>query len=332
MGWFDKAKAATEEAKRAAKGAVEKARGAAEDEFGAQQWFADAKQTARHAVEQGRDLAADARGLAGDTLGEIGQTKVGQQLGGYTRTFTSRLATLPVFSLSGDVMRTRHGIEPLYGHLKKAPDDPIRYVWLAEAMGRVTKDSVTYRRIRAVAHPGFFVFGEAVKAANSLGAVQSDPTTVRLLKNAFTISTMRVRRDSRDSEALHALARVYLAQGDAAEAVRFSKLAHLAAPKNPLAKVTLARLYLGLGQFENARKAASQAVASGGGYANTVLADLALLDESGDYQGRIERYSAARDRVTKKDREAYLGPSVEGVGVLEGVGRSQLEKLGALFS
>lgn len=332
MGWFDKAKAAAEEAKRMAKEAAYNAKDMADVELGRQQWYADAKETAGNAIDRGRDIATEAKDMAGEALGEIGQTKVGQQVGGYTRTFTSRLAALPVFSLSGDVMRTRHGIRPLYAHLKEEPDDPVRYVWLAEAMGRVMADSATYSRIRAVVHPGFYVLGQAVKAASTLGSQPSDPTTIRLLKNAFAISTTRIRKDPRDPAALHALARVYRAQGDAPEAVRFSKLAYVADPNNHLPMVTLAQLYLGLGQTENARRAAERATDGGAGYAHTVLADLVLLDEYAEPQGRIERYSAARDRVTKRDREAYLGPSVEGVGVLEGVGRAQLEKLGALFS
>ncbi len=332
MGWLNKARAAASEAKRIASEAVASAKEAAEEEWGGADWYDGAKEKARSASEAASGAAKGAATFAGEVIGEVGATDLGQRVGVRARSATAALAKLPVFTLSTDVMKAKHGVDGLYTHLKEDTEDPLRYVWLAEAMGRVKRDSAAYSKVRSVADPSFFLVGQAVKVANSLGAEAKDPTETRLLKRAFSLSASRIKSDRRDAPALHVLARVYRAQGDADEAIKFSRLAYAADESDPLPLVTLAQLVLSTGRTDPARSIADRAVTEGAGFANTILADLALLDETVTPAERIERYSAACDAIADADREAYLGPCVEGVGVLEGVGRAQLGKLTALWA
>ena len=332
MGWLDKARAAANEAKKAASEVALSAKATAEEEWGGAGWYDGAKEKARTASGIAKKAAMGAADLAGEVIGEVGSTDLGQRVGHRTRSLTSRLAKLPLFTLSTDVIKARHGVDSLYEHLKEDLEDPVRYVWLAEAMGRVRRDSTAYTRIRSVADPSFFLIGHVVKAANSLGAEARDPSELRLLKGAFSLSASRVRANRRDSEALHSLARVYRAQGDADEAIKFSRLAYAADENDPLPLVTLSQVALATGRTGPAQRAAERAIGEGAGFAHTILADLALLDETVSPAERVERYSAASDAVTDADREAYLGPHVYGLSVLEGVGRTQLEKLNALWA
>jgi len=332
MSLFDKAKAAAKLTKRTANRNVRKLAEGIDSKFQQDEWYQTAKESTKEVLEDSQKVATRIKKKGEDLTVQFGETKVGSNIGKKARTIAGVISSLPVFSITSDVMKVRHGVIELHEKFTQYPNDPTKAVWLAEALGRVQKDMAVYSRIRSVTDPSYAVIRQSVITTTKLGQELTDPTYIRLLKHAFSISIKRTRHNPRDDEALHVLSRIYLAQNELGEATRFAKLAIMAKPDNGLPWVTLSRAYVAIGQTENARRAALKAIDDGIGYGNEILAEALLLSSISANLTDIESYHEMRSSVSKKDRSRYLGTDAEGVSVLEGIGKEQLKKLQNIFN
>lgn len=257
---------------------------------------------------------------------KISNSASGKYIGSKARSTLGYLSKLPVISITSDTVKARHGIDSLYEKLKANPEDPTAYVWLAEAMERVQRDMQLYVGIRSTFDPHYFVIRRAIKSVASLGKA-TDPVQIQLLKKAYDLSKRNLIKNSADAEALHNLARIYLIQKQYVEAINFSKLAIIADPENALPLITISRAYMDLEQFDNAKKAAQLAVSKGVLFGNKLLADLEIMDQSDDMMHDAEAYSNFLCLVSAEDKALYWGVAVQGVGIFEGIGKSQLKKI-----
>jgi hypothetical protein len=326
MGWWDKVKAAKAEVAKVAKEVTEAIADEVEDGFGDQDWYQGVKGAGQSLGEFGKEVWEEGTELVGDTLDELGKTEGGKMLGEKSTHVVGFLSKLPVLSLATDIMRARNGIDGLYEHLKADPNDPERFLWLAEAMDRMDRDQHRYTTIRSAMDPSYLLTRQAIKTSTELGKEAIEAPRRRLLKNAFALSISRLKKKPSDRDAIHVLARVYLAQKLLSESMRFSKLAIIADPNDGLALVTLGRVYLAHDQLENARRAGQLAIERGSSMGNEILAEVLLKENAGDAPARIERYSDILDQVSQQDRERYWGPSVQGVNMVEAIGAAQMKK------
>jgi hypothetical protein len=326
VGWWDKVKAATSEVTTVAKEVTDAIASEVEQEFGDQDWYQEVKDTGQAITEFSKEALQDAATSVGGALEDFGKTADGKMVGEKSKQLAGFLSKLPVLSLATDIMRTKNGVDDLYEHLKAEPTDPQRHLWLAEALDRMNQDQRRYTAIRSTVDPSYLVARHAIKTSTELGEEPIESPRLRLLRNAFSLALGQLKENPADRDAIHVVARVYLAQGHLGEATRFAKLAVLADPKDGLALVTLSRVYLAQEQFENANRASHLAIERNATTGHEVIADLVLKSEAGDASTRIERYSAILDQVSQTDRERYWGPSVEGINMVEAVGAAQVKK------
>ena len=87
----------------------------------------------------------------------------------------------------------------------------------------------TYRRARGVVDPSSFLVATGVEQAGSLGADRT-PAHERLLRIAWLGGINALRAQPRNAQALHVLARVYLATGHPDSAIAVAKRAVVADP------------------------------------------------------------------------------------------------------
>jgi len=323
MGWLDKVRASAAEAGRAAREASEKAMEEATTAWGDEPWLKGARALGEDVVSSSTQFVSEGRKKADEALVSAAGTRAGSVVGERSRQLVGFLGQLPVLSVAVDVMRARHGVDHLYDLVRAQPTEPRPYIWLAEAMRRVDEDRRRYIAARTVIDPTSIVARAALTATTSLGAEESEPPSIRILRNAFALAVQRLRAQAGDGDTLDVLARVYLFMGDLPEAVRFAKLSILAEPENGHRVLTLARAYHALGQSDNARRAAELAVTRGCSVGRDILAEEILGGESLTPQERISEYSRLKDLVSAEDRQVYWGPSVEGLDIVQGLGEAQ---------
>ena len=271
MSWFKKAKLAAQKVVDTASKTAKDLADEVESEFGGETWYEGAKKTATQIGVETNKLYQGSKEFGSDIVQELGSTELGKNVGDKTRVAAQFLSQLPVFSLAHDVLKSRHGIKALYTSFQDNPHDPLRALWLAEALGRVHSDLKVYSGIRSVISPSYALISQSLKLASKLGDEPTDPTQIRLLKHAFSLSLRRLKENPRDAVALHILARIYLVQNDPVEAVYFSKLAIVANTSDSNPWITLSRAYLALEQLNNARRAADKAVNFGQQYGREIL-------------------------------------------------------------
>lgn len=323
MGWLDKVRASAAEAGRAARDASAKAMEEANTAWGDEPWMKGARTLGEDVVSSSAQLISEGRRKADEALANAAETRAGSVVGERSRQIIGFLGQLPVLSVAVDTMRARHGVDHLYDLVRAQPTQPRPYIWLAEAMRRVDEDRRRYVAVRTVIDPTSIVTRAALTATTGLGAEDGEPPTIRILRNAFALAVQRLRAQPGDGDTLDVLARVYLFMGDVPEAVRFAKLAILTEPDNGHRVMTLARAYQALGQSDNARRAAELTVSRGCSVGYDILAEEVLNGESLTPQERISEYSRLKDLVTPEDRQAYWGPSVEGLDIVQGLGEAQ---------
>ena len=287
------------------------------------EWMANPEcAAARTKVMAGRETgiskAKEARAPGAELLVEVGSSDTGQRLGAKARSTAGVLAQLPVLSAVNDAALSRHGVQQLHQELVDDPGDPLRALWLAEALDRVQVDLGRYRRIRSFTSPTYVVRRQAILGAMALGAEAQDSTRLRLLKAAFVGARSQVARDPGSDAALHVLARVYLAQHQPKTALPVTKRALTRAPEDGLLWITLARCYMQLGSSSASATIAAQRGANyGATYAHELLAQLALLgDAQTDVDVAVSSFERERSLITPEGRQAYLGVSVDGRGAL----------------
>lgn len=327
MGFFDNLKNISREAKRQAKKKSKEIKEELDEEFGDEQLYKDAKEITKSTINEGKNLSKSVAKEAGEIQKEFGDTDLGKSIGEISRSISSRLSQLPVFSLTADTVKGKNGVDKLYKHLAKDPNDPERYIWLAEAIMRTRLDMKHYSRIRSTVDPSYYMVKTSVKSLNSLGELEKDPTTIKLLKKAFMLSLEAIEENTRDHKALYCLGRIYFCQGDIPEATKYSKLSFLART-NALALITLGKCYLNLDQLANAKKAAKRALAFNSTYSYKILAECKMLDKTQDNSiEKIESYANQMNKIAPKHRAAYLGPSGDTINILEGIGKKQWQRL-----
>jgi len=334
VGLFDNVKAVGILAKKKATQAAQKANQAAqkankevENKFGEDDRYQSAKHSGNKAATLAKSATKGARQVGSEFAREVGETEVGKAVGRKARSATRKLASLPILSVAVDTAKARNGISSLHDAFADDPTDPDRALLLAEALERVRRDLLIYGRVRSAIEPSRLLVQQVVKTATGLGDTPTDPTQLRLLKVAFTLALKRLKGNPRDTIALHVLSRVYLTQGNTAEAARFAKLAILSDPSVGAPWITLARIYVAANQIANAERAARRSVDLGASYGNQVLADVVLAKTSGDELMAIDRYKSLRSRVTARGRRDYLGINVRNDKVIEGLWRAQRSKL-----
>lgn len=236
------------------------------------------------------------------------------------------IATLPVFTALTDAARARHGVDDLYATLRVHPQDPQQALWLAEALDRVHGDLALFGRVRSLTSPTYALRRRLLLSALELGEQPSDPVRVRLLKSAYRRSLSAVRVNSKDHEALHVLARIYLAQGDLVSAGRLAKVSILTDPSDGLAWITMARVFFVAGQYSSAKVAAERAVSAGAGYGNELLAQLVIAQTPEEAATAVAEFERLRSLVTPADRRAYFGTAVEPRAALRHVKEEQVRR------
>ncbi|KPV43985.1 tetratricopeptide repeat protein [Alicyclobacillus ferrooxydans] len=315
MGWVDKVKLASKEALKVAREVSEEVVSGIESEYGHEDWY---KQT--------KGIFNTSSSIAQEQLNYFSNSDFGKQLGQTARTITGGLAKLPVFSLTTDVIKARNGVDMLYKHLLESPEDPIRHIWLAEAMRRVQRDRKLYTRMRTVMDPSYVVVRKGVQTLVSLGQEPIDPAELKLLKNSYLLCLRGLKRNPENALLYDALCRLYISMSNPAKAVECAKIALLIDPSYAQAAISLARAYLALPQTEYAEKAAWLAIQKGHSYGYEILAEITeSLDDIG-WTKKLQDTEQFRKKVSQQDREAYLGPAVNSFNALEMVGREQWEK------
>lgn len=267
-------------------------------------------------------------------LERANDTAAARKVGDASRRVGREVRNLPVLSLANDAIAKRHGVHLLARSFTHDPTDPERNLWLAEALDRAARDRRLYANAKALVDPSSIVTRAGFQVTAGLGTERQLSTEEQLLTRANALAAARVQADPRDADALHVLARVQLARGDAEKCVRFAKLAAQADPsRSGRALVTLARGYEAQGRYAVASHAAGLALQQGCTLAYEVLADLEPRREDEDGSGRLKssrdriaRAVRLRDRVEDEDRRSYWGVSVSGGTLARDVASAQWDK------
>ena len=308
--WIAKAKAVSKLGVDAAKVGMHDISSTAESELGEKELYQKAKASVRQGTQSVKQGVSSAHVKYQQKHHDVGATKPGQVVGEKTRWTIGQIGTMPGLTILTDVVKSRHGVHALHELFVEKPKDPMRAVWLGEAMVRVQRDLLVYRVVRSVTSPTYLLIRQTIMTAATTGVEASDPTTTQLFKHAYGLSVLRLRRDPDHAYSCHVLARVYLAKGRPDQALRFSKLAIMADKNDPLPWVTLSRSYLRFGQVINANEAARRAISLGADYGYAVLADVLMVAEQRPEQ-IIDQYASLKSAAGKEGTIAYLGTYVD---------------------
>jgi len=327
MGWLDKVTAASKLAAEQARNAASKGIDYVESEYSDDGRFERMKDSTALLARGSSSIANQVTGQADEKLTQLGETRAGIVVGESARSLAAFAGDLPLVSVLGDTVRSRHGVDQLAQSLADDPTDPQRALYLAEAMHKCETDMAAYTRIRSATSLTFALRRSIIASTLELGDEESDPAKVRLLKSAFNRARARLLRDPRDTDALDITARVYLLTGRPENAATMAKVCVSVDPLCGSGWVTLARAYLGLSMNGNTRRAATKAVELGAGYGYILLASAELLETDAGALQSIERYEATKARCLPSDREVYMGFSGEGSQILEDIFSRQSGKI-----
>jgi len=232
-------------------------------------------------------------------------------VGRLTRLGRKRAGALPGLTVPVDAVVARHSVDLLATRLREDPRDLRRLVQLAEALAATRRDLRRWAQARAVADPVSLLVRVAVGRAAQLGEPGQEPPAEQLLRRAFALGQARVRGGEGDATTLHVLARVYLARGMPAEALRLTTAAlRLSSDERAELLVTAARALQQLKRREDAEHAARRAVEHGSTLGYVVLARLRATDPSGltnAPRARLDAWVELRRKVRLDDRIRYSG-------------------------
>jgi hypothetical protein len=258
--------------------------------------------------------ATRARIRAGGTrAAELVPPETIDKTGAAVRRVAGRLSQVPLLGIGGHAVQACHGVGVLTERVRVHPQHPVYHLWLAEALARAERDATRVRIARgatsAVFNPTSLVVREAVRASVTLARAEDEPASRRVLRSAWCLACARVQLDPADHEALHVMARVYLAHGMNAQAAQFAALATSAgAPAESL--VTRARALCRDGRLEAAQHDAQRAVQHGCSVGNEVLAEVlaARMRAGGDADAAgLRRAYAELGPISAEDRTRYWG-------------------------
>jgi hypothetical protein len=292
--------------------------------------FARSEDAVKGSIEASEGLKRKVLGKVDEGYRAAGETAAGVAAGNVARRVGTIAGQLPVLSLSADALREKHGVQALTERAMADPTNPMAHLWLAEAMAAQAKEQAYVNVVRTVANPSSLVVRQALGAVAQVGVDKRDPVTI-MFGRAHALAVRRLRTNKRDSDALHVIARVHLAQRRPVQAVIPSKMAATAAAgvTRAAAFATLSRAFLALRQDDMARKAAKAAINSGCGIGWETIA--ALLHRPAEDGGQLDdsryrQYVNALSRVTDEDRQRYYGFHRGAGEIARAVFDSQAEK------
>jgi hypothetical protein len=261
--------------------------------------------------------------------GRAGATAVGAGVGRVTRRAGGELQRIPVLSLPSEVLRQKNGVVHLTERIEQEPANPFAYLWLAEALDSFQRDMSRYLVARTALSPSSLLTYHAIKSAASLGTDSELSQTETLLRRAYGLATSRLNAGGFDAEALHVIARVYLAKSNPDVAIKPAKLAVSGkdCPDRGAVLFTLARAFLAVRDHRAARNAAQTAAEEGCTLGYLVLADLLIEESDGASIGaRHKEFVELCGRVSRKQRVDYYGTHRTQREILAGVWAGQLDK------
>jgi hypothetical protein len=274
--------------------------------------YASSETVVKGSIAASEGVKRALKGKIDEVYRAAGETGAGAAAGNIIRRVGSVAGQLPVLSLSADALRERHGVLVLTERAKADPTNPMAHLFLAEAMAAMAREQAVVNAARTVANPSSAVAREAMRAVAQVGIDKRDDPVAEMFSRTHRLAVGRLRTDKHDSEALHVIARIHLAQRRPDQAVVPGKLAATAGSgvTRGAAFATLSRAFLALGQDDMARKAAMAAIKSGCGIGwETIAALLHRPAENGGQldDGRYRQYVDALSRVTDEDRHVYYG-------------------------
>lgn len=275
-------------------------------------------------LEAGREI----RTAASDKLVAAGQTETGAAVGKRVRKVAVKLGELPILSAPLDAAKARHGVDELAATFRSHPGDPMVAVHLAEALDAVQHDLKAYRVVRSAVDHAYLLHRQLVVAAAGLGDEGNDPTRIALLRRAYAQARVAVAANPEDARALHALARVYLSQGDPHHGALASAMScRLSGDALPI--LTLARCQMALGAEDTARHLALSAAEQGATYGYELLAQLSLSSPGRGVTAAAKRFEEFRSLVTPEGRRDYKGTAVDGAGAWAALKATQKKRAAA---
>jgi hypothetical protein len=329
-GPFDLVAKAQGHLRAAAKEGTKRGRALAESVSDKAERYEHAAKVTRAAFGSAKRLGAFAKGKQEALTEAAADSRRGAAVGRATRRVAAELQGLPGLSAPADVLRAKNAIGDLAARVEAEPDNPYAYLWLGEALKALERDTRVYVVIRALAQPGSLASRYVLKVGAGIGAETAVSASDEMLRRAFALADQRLRRDDFDADALHAIARVYLAKGAPETAVHPATLA-LRDPSHPSSGAfffTLARAYLAAGQLPAARRAAERSIAAGTTLGYELLADLLFAgDAESETKERHQEYVQLFGQVAAADRTAYYGVDRSGSDALKTVLASQKAKL-----
>jgi hypothetical protein len=261
----------------------------------------------------GLDRAAGSARSARDRgVARAARTRVGNAVGTSTGRAGRRVKEMPILSLPSAVLEERRGVSHLSSLVADDPENPMPAIWLAEALQLLHRDLKIYLGLRTVWTWYAPLIAETAKVAHALGHGELVRPADAMLRRAYSLAMIRLRADRHDAEALHVVARVFLATGQHRGGVKPCTFAVLrsqpTATTQAEALFTLSRLHHRSGDIASARVAADQAIRQGCSLGWQVRADLVFHAE--DQTSTTERITAYRrmlSHIDPDDEVAYRG-------------------------
>lgn len=290
---------------------------------------AKAADVGRAAFGKAKRLGAFAKNKQDALVAKAGASRPGEAVGRGARRVGAELQDVAGLSAPSDALRAKNGIAELAALVEAQPDDPYAYLWLAEALKTLERDTRVYVVARALANPTSLATRHLLKTGASIGAEPAVPASEQMLRRAHALADHRLKQGF-DAHALHVIARVYLAKGSPEAAIRPATLAlrDLSHPGCGEFFFTLGRAYLAAGQLPSARRAAERSIESGTTLGYELLADLLFSEDGANAaKERHHEYVELLARVDRADRTSYYGVDRSGSAAVKAVLESQKAKL-----
>ncbi|MER6187726.1 hypothetical protein [Streptomyces sp. NPDC001652] len=285
-----------------------------------------ASEVGRTATQKRNDLTLR---LAASTTGAIAGQKIAKMSG--------KMVAFPILSLPADVFNERHGINDLVQRLQKSPADAHANLVLAESLSRMQREVLALVAVRTVVtmSPLALMIREGMKTAGALTRGNDLPMIDKLLKRAYGLAMTQLRTCPGDPEALHIVARVYLAKRNPRGALKPALLGVAGRPSGKSGPIfyTLSRAYQALGDRENTRLSAEAAIEEECSLGWLPLSDLIFDNlEISTSADRHKAYVEALSHVSQEDLASYAGISPQTGDVVRSVYALQKSKALASYA
>jgi tetratricopeptide (TPR) repeat protein len=286
-------------------------------------------------VNQTKDVTKHGIEVAQQKSEDLAETTSGQTAGRAIRKIGQVVNNLPVFSATADAIRSKNCVDLLLERYRTDPTNPYFNLWLAESLIKTSQDMNKYQYAKGAIDPSSFLIAGAMQHTAQFGK-NSLPTSEKLLRRAWSLSSSSLKSNLRSSCSFDVLARVYLAKGDIERAISTAKASVLADPKNPNARLTLGRALLVQGNFADAQRVGMAAVAVGSTLGYLLVAESTQLkSREGNLislSDRVQQYEETVAKISPRDRESYNGAFRDSKEVFQATKNSQSEKIGSTWT